>query len=123
MAYGICVVIYDKAGDYYYLIVKRTDGIWELPNLRFEDKPADEVERLTQLLDTFLGQYKIAHRFEENHSYPLTVYVGDSATNAPVTLPSTHENYLWTKADSVFEKLTDEDQRKIFSKVHDILSS
>ena len=124
MTYGICVVVYDKAGDYYYLIVKRTDGVWELPNARFENKPYDEVESLTNLLDTFLGQYKIAHRFEEQASFgTLTVYVGDSMTNAPVHLPETHENYLWTKADTVRDKLSDEDQRKIFKKVHGILSA
>lgn len=124
MVYGICVVVYDKAGDYYYLIVKRTDGSWELPQAKFDEKPYDEVEALTNLLDTFLGQYKIAHRFEEAASFgTLTVYVGDSMTNAPVHLPPTHENYLWTKADAVASKLDDEDQRKVFKKVHTILSA
>jgi hypothetical protein len=124
MTYGITIVIYDKAGDYYYLIVKRTDGSWELPNLRFSEKPFDEVESLTRLLDSFLTQYKIAHRFEEQVSFgTMAVYVGDSMTNAPVRTPETHENYLWTKADSVKEKLADEDQRKIFKKVNAILSA
>lgn len=124
MTYGISIVIYDKAGDYYYLIVKRIDGAWELPNMRFAQKPADEVAALTELLDSFLTQYKIAHRFEEQASFgTMTVYVGDSMTNAPVRVPSTHENYLWTKADAVKEKLSDEDQRKLFKKVHGILSA
>lgn len=124
MTYGISIVIFDKAGDYYYLIVKRNDGAWELPNLRFEAKPADEMAALTSLLDSFLTQYKIAHRFEEQASFgTMTVYVGDSMTNAPVRLPESHENYLWTKADSVMEKLSDEDQRKLFKKVHTILAA
>ena len=124
MTYGISIVIYDKAGDYYYLIVKRTDGVWEIPNLRFDTKPVDEVGTLTKLLDSFLSQYKIAHRFEEQVSFgTMTVYVGDSMTNAPVHVPPTHENYLWTKADTMMEKLSDEDQRKIFKKVHQILSA
>jgi hypothetical protein len=124
MAYGISIVIFDKGGDYYYLIVKRTDGSWELPNLRFETKPDDEVAVLTRLLDSFLTQYKIAHRFEEQASFgTMAVYVGDSMTNAPVRVPETHENYLWTKADSVMDKLSDEDQRKLFKKVHGILSA
>lgn len=92
MTYGISIVIFDKAGDYYYLIVKRNDGAWELPNLRFEAKPADEMAALTSLLDSFLTQYKIAHRFEEQASFgTMTVYVGDSMTNAPVRLPESHE--------------------------------
>ena len=124
MTYGISIVIFDKAGDYYYLIVKRNDGAWELPNLRFEMKPDDEMAALTSLLDSFLTQYKIAHRFEEQASFgTMTVYVGDSMTNAPVRLPESHENYLWTKADSVMEKLSDEDQRKLFKKVHTILAA
>ena len=124
MTYGISIVIFDKAGDYYYLIVKRNDGAWELPNMRFEAKPADEMAALTSLLDSFLTQYKIAHRFEEQASFgTMTVYVGDSMTNAPVRLPESHENYLWTKADSVMEKLSDEDQRKLFKKVHTILAA
>ena len=124
MTYGISIVIYDRAGDYYYLIVKRSDGAWELPNLRFENKPEDEVAELTRLLDSFLTQYKIAHRFEEQASFgTMAVYVGDSMTNAPVRVPESHENYLWTKADAIFEKLSDEDQRKIFKKVNTILSA
>lgn len=124
MAYGISIVIFDKGGDYYYLIVKRNDGVWELPNLRFETKPDDEMAALTSLLDSFLTQYKIAHRFEEQASFgTMAVYVGDSMTNAPVRVPQTHENYLWTKADSVMEKLSDEDQRKLFKKVNTILSA
>ena len=124
MTYGISIVIFDKGGDYYYLIVKRNDGVWELPNLRFETKPDDEMAALTSLLDSFLTQYKIAHRFEEQASFgTMAVYVGDSMTNAPVRVPQTHENYLWTKADSVMEKLSDEDQRKLFKKVNTILSA
>ena len=124
MTYGISIVIYDRAGDYYYLIVKRSDGAWELPNLRFENKPEAGVAELTRLLDSFLTQYKIAHRFEERVSFgTMTVYVGDSMTNAPVRVPESHENYLWTKADAIFEKLSDEDQRKIFKKVNTILSA
>ncbi|MFT4308848.1 MAG: hypothetical protein ACMXYM_05800, partial [Candidatus Woesearchaeota archaeon] len=62
--------------------------------------------------------------FEEQASFgTMTVYVGDSMTNAPVRLPESHENYLWTKADSVMEKLSDEDQRKLFKKVHTILAA
>lgn len=124
MAYTISVVIYDNAGDYYYLIVKRTDGVWELPKRRYETKPVDEVGELTGLLDTFLGQYKIAHRFEEETPNGTTiVFVGDSYTNVPVHLPGTHENYLWTKADSAFDKLGEEDDRKVFKKVSGILGA
>lgn len=124
MAYTISVVIYDNAGDYYYLIVKRTDGVWELPKRHFDVKPEDEVGELTALLDSFLGRYKIAHRFEEElPSGTTVVFVGDSDTNVPVHLPDTHETYLWTKADAAFGKLGEEDDRKVFKKVSGILSA
>ena len=124
MGYGISVVIYDKAGDYYFFIVKRKDGAWEIPKRRFEEKPGDEVGQLTSLLDTYLQQYKIAPRFEQDTSYGrATVFVGDSMTNVPVHLPDSHENYLWAKAGTVADRLEDEDDKKIFKRVNEILSA
>jgi len=134
---GVSALIYDNAGTFYFLIVHRTKEWqgWEFPkfSLEYDQELTEEQEHkmLVSLLEESLGikKYKVIGKLLEQRKFmegdkprAFTVFVVESLMNIPVNLNSEkHDNYLWTKYETVVEKLTWESEKELFEKAYSSL--
>jgi hypothetical protein len=131
---GVSALIYDNAGTYYFLIVHRAKEWqgWEFPkfSLEYDQELNEEQEQkmLFSLLENGLGmkKFKVLGKLVEQRKFmegdkthAFTVFVVEALMNIPVNLNSEkHDTYLWTKYETVMEKLTWESEKEIFDKAY-----
>jgi hypothetical protein len=136
---GVSAIVYDDAGDFYFLILQRQSKWqgWEFPktSLQHDQELTDEQEEamLDHLLRDRVGitQYKVKEKLVEQRQFVegerpfyYTVFVVEASMNQPVILNSEkHKTYLWTKKDTVAEKLTWDSEQRVFEKCYNHLLS
>ncbi len=129
---GVSVIVYDDMGKFYFLILNRNSNWhgWEFPkaSLNYDQELTREQEHvlLKSIMNEKLGilKYKIVSNFLERRIFEdngkehnFSVFLVNASMNSPVSLNSDkHKTYLWSKEDSVFEKLTWDSERAVLEK-------
>jgi len=133
MKKGVSAIIQADNGSKYFLILHRNSNRkgWEFPKGGIIEGESPEQAVLRELREeTGLPQYKILKKFDftrefsnngEQHS--LDVFWVESNMNLPVTLESTHDNFLWAEPTRILELLHWQEEKNAFKSALEVIKS
>lgn len=131
---GVSVIIYDVK-PLYFLILHRNSSWtgWEFPKGPLLDGEKIEEALKREIVEkTGLSKINVTHKLEgqrrfrkDDELHVYDVFLARANMNTPVTLSRSkikYDNYLWTKQDSVLEKLSWSNEKEVFKKALEVLN-
>jgi len=125
---GVSAIIYDKNGQYYFLILKRSKNWegWEFCKGSI-DENENEIEALHREIkeETGIKNYKVLGRLKRKREFEnngikhiFDVFLVETNMNTPVNIHQNeeeeHSTYLWVTGDGVREKLQWDNEKEVF---------
>ena len=123
---GASAIIFDNAGQYYFLILHRNTSWsgWEFPKGFVNDGETTEQAILRKVYEeTGLTKFRVIKklpvqkRFQHHKDIRVDdVFLVESNMNIPIHLEKNqHDTYLWTTKERVLEKLHWENDKLAFN--------